>query len=291
LTVGREQVHHGIQVREDPLPRRPATRTNFHLASTVPVTIHAFPTMEPLSVEEWSVKHLDMPIRRDLLHLAVVYEGDKTRQGTASSKTRWEVHKSGRKLRPQKGSGRARLGDAGSPMLRGGGKVFGPKPRDFSTRLNRKMYDMAWRIALSYRYRRGELIVCGDGVELPLPRDYTDLVAAGHLGERLMNSYRAKAVTQILDAHCWGHAFDRTTIITTDRRPELFDALGQAGKHGRALELDDVDVKDLLETGRIVIERGALREMIKAHQSDLVSKILIHGVPPTGPPLGRTVVE
>ena len=252
--------------------------------------------MEPRSLEQWSVRHLHLPMRRDLLHLAVVYEGDKTRQGTASSKTRWDVKASSRKLRPQKGSGRARLGDAGSPLLRGGGKSFGPHPRDFSTRLNQKVYDMAWRIALSYRYRRGELLIVEDGVELPLPRDFTDLLdvpagTPGAISETLARSYRAKAVTQLLDAHRWGRAFGRTTFVTADRRPQLQMAFEAAGREGRVLELEDVDVKDLLETGRIVIEREALREMIKAHQSDLVSKIVVHGVAPTGPPLGETVVS
>jgi large subunit ribosomal protein L4 len=193
-------------------------------------------------------------------------------------------------LRPQKGSGRARQGDAGSPLLRGGGKTFGPKPRDFSTGLNQKMYDMAWRTALSYRYRRGELIVCADGVELPLPRDFTDLIEAGYLGDRLAGAYRAKAATQLLEAHRWGRGFGRTTFVTTDRRPELFDALAIAGEQGRALELADVDVKDLLETGRIVIEREALREMIQAHQRDLVTKVVVNGLAKGGPALGETIV-
>ena len=69
------------------------------------------------------------PIRRDILHLCVVHYLDGQRQGTASTKTRGEVRGSGAKIRPQKGSGRARLGDGQSPMLRGGGVVFGPKPR------------------------------------------------------------------------------------------------------------------------------------------------------------------
>ncbi|KAG8963986.1 54S ribosomal protein, mitochondrial [Tulasnella sp. 419] len=78
------------------------------------------------------------PIRRDILHLCVVHHRDGLRQGSANTKTRSEIKCSGRKLRPQKGTGRARLGDASSPMLRGGAVAFGPKPRDFSTKLPRK---------------------------------------------------------------------------------------------------------------------------------------------------------
>ncbi|KAH7880832.1 ribosomal protein L4 domain-containing protein [Lentinula edodes] len=89
------------------------------------------------------------PIRRDILHLCVNHYRDSLRQGSANTKTRGEVRGSGRKIRPQKGSGRARLGDAQSPMLRGGGVAFGPKPRDFSTKLPRKVIQMGMRVALS----------------------------------------------------------------------------------------------------------------------------------------------
>jgi len=97
------------------------------------------------------------PIRRDILHLCVVHHLDSLRQGSANTKTRSEVRGSGRKIRPQKGSGRARLGDAQSPMLRGGGVAFGPKPRDFSTKLPRKVIEMGMRVALSAKLREHSL--------------------------------------------------------------------------------------------------------------------------------------
>ncbi|KAG8995713.1 54S ribosomal protein, mitochondrial [Tulasnella sp. 427] len=99
------------------------------------------------------------PIRRDILHLCVVHYRDGLRQGSASTKTRAEVSGSGRKLRPQKGSGRARLGDRGSPMLRGGGRAFGPKPRDFATKLPRKVTGMGMRVALSAKLGERSLSV------------------------------------------------------------------------------------------------------------------------------------
>ncbi|KAK0478214.1 ribosomal protein L4 domain-containing protein [Armillaria novae-zelandiae] len=93
------------------------------------------------------------PIRRDILHLCVVQYRDSLRQGSANTKTRGEVRGSGRKIRPQKGTGKARLGDAQSPMLRGGGIAFGPKPRDFSTKLPRKVIQMGMRVALSTKVK------------------------------------------------------------------------------------------------------------------------------------------
>ncbi|KAF8640586.1 hypothetical protein AX17_000248 [Amanita inopinata Kibby_2008] len=97
------------------------------------------------------------PIRRDILHLCVTHYLDSLRQGTASTKTRGEVRGSGAKIRPQKGSGRARLGDGQSPMLVGGGVAFGPKPRDFSTKLPRKVIQMGMRVALSAKVRERQL--------------------------------------------------------------------------------------------------------------------------------------
>jgi large subunit ribosomal protein L4 len=209
--------------------------------------------MEPLRLESYSAKHLHVPLRRDILHRAVIFEGDATRQGTASSKTRYEVHGSHRKIRPQKGTGHARLGTRQSPMLKGGGKTFGPHPRDFATGLPRKMYDLAWRTALSYRYRRGELIICEDGMEI----------------EHGKPGY----IKQIFQYNRWGNEFGRSLVITEDVRENLFEALSNAGEDGRAQTETDVDVKDLLSLGRIIIEKRALDSILRQHQSDLVRRV------------------
>lgn len=188
-------------------------------------------------------------MRRDILHRAVIFEGDATRQGTASTKTRWEVHGSHAKIRPQKGTGRARLGTKQSPILRGGGKTFGPHPRDFATGLPRKMYDLAWRTALSWRYRKGDLIVCQDGMEIQRPdTEYAE---------------------QIFENNSWGREHGRSLIITTSERENLFKAMKENGSHGRVKVVGDVDVKNLLESGRVIIEKRALDMILNAHQKDL----------------------
>ncbi|CAM1507824.1 Fc.00g046720.m01.CDS01 [Cosmosporella sp. VM-42] len=266
-----------------------AIMNSWNPVSTVPLTVHAFPSLEPTSLEQWSVQHLYLPLRRDLLHLAVVYEGDATRQGTASSKTRYDVHGSHRKIRPQKGTGRARLGTKQSPSIRGGGKTFGPHPRDFSTKLNRKVYDKAWRTALSYRYRRGELIVCEDGMELVMPEDF-DIVAQKHMKDGLREAYLKRYMSGVLDNLGLGRASGRTTFVTGDRRERLYEAMEQVPWEGRALDFEDVDVKDLLETGQIVMERSVLKEMIEQHQSDLVSRAFVQGWVKDGPVIGTKVL-
>ncbi|KAF7561015.1 hypothetical protein G7046_g3120 [Stylonectria norvegica] len=257
--------------------------------STVPLTIHNFPSLEPTSLEQWSVQHLYLPMRRDLLHLAVIYEGDNTRQGTASSKTRFDVHGSHRKMRPQKGTGRARMGTKQSPINRGGGKTFGPSPRNFGTKLNRKVYDKAWRTALSYRYRRGELIICEDGMELTMPEEF-ELVAGKYLKDGLRETYLKRYMTGVLGSLGLGRASGRTLFVTGDRREQLYEAMEQVPWEGRALDFEDVDVKDLLETGKVVMERSVLKEMIQAHQSDLVSRVVMQGLIKGGPATGITVL-
>ncbi|KAH9944300.1 ribosomal protein L4 [Epithele typhae] len=124
------------------------------MSSLIPPEDGMDPSTELVELDPTVFNH---PIRRDILHLCVIHYLDGQRQGSASTKTRGEVRGSGAKIRPQKGTGRARLGDAQSPMLRGGGVAFGPKPRDFSTKLNRKVLQMGMRIALSARVKEHSL--------------------------------------------------------------------------------------------------------------------------------------
>ena len=225
-------------------PRRPAP-----IVPEVLTTVYSFPDMEPLRFAYYPATHLHLPLRRDILHRAVIFEGDAKRQGTASTKWRDDVHGSGRKIRPQKGTGRARLGDKKSPMLRGGGVAFGPHPRDFSTKLPRKIYDLAWRTALSYRYRKGELIIVDNQSDLE-------------------QNWRG-SINRIMKGNNWGNADGRSLIVTSDERPILFEAMSKAGQHGRIKTEADVDVKDLLELGRIIVEKRALDSILREHSSDL----------------------
>ncbi|KAF1962343.1 ribosomal protein L4, partial [Byssothecium circinans] len=216
---------------------------------SVLATIHRFPSLEPLRLERYPANHLHLPTRKDILHRAVIFEGDSTRLGTASTKTRWEVHGSARKIRPQKGSGRARLGDKKSPMLRGGGVSHGPKPRDFSTDLPKKVYDLAWRTALSYRFRKGELIIVDNAIEIESP------------SHCLLN--------HIFDLHDRERGKGRSLLVTGTNRPLLEQALERMNRRRQALTWEEVDVKDLLELSRVIIERSALKNILLHHQEDL----------------------
>ena len=98
------------------------------------------------------------------------------RQGNAKSKERSELSGSTRKLGRQKGGGGARHGDINSPLLRGGARVFGPKPRDYSFKLNKKVKVLARKSALSYKAQENAIIVLEDFVfEAPKTKEFVKI--------------------------------------------------------------------------------------------------------------------
>ena len=111
-----------------------------------------------------------------VLYLAVKQYLGNQRQGTAKSKERSEHAGSTRKLIRQKGGGGARRGDINSPVLVGGGRVFGPKPRDYRTKLNKKVKVLARKSALSYKAKENAIIVVEDfNFEAPKTKEFVNL--------------------------------------------------------------------------------------------------------------------
>ena len=99
------------------------------------------------------------------------------RQGTAKSKERSEISGSTRKLGRQKGGGGARRGDINSPVLVGGARVFGPKPRDYRFKLNKKVKALSRRSALSYKVQEGALVVVEDfTLDTPRTKSFIEIV-------------------------------------------------------------------------------------------------------------------
>ncbi len=98
------------------------------------------------------------------------------RQGTAKAKERSEHTGSTRKLGRQKGGGGARRGDINSPLLKGGGRVFGPQPRDYGFKLNKKVKVLARKSALSYKAQENAIIVVEDfNLEAPKTKDFINI--------------------------------------------------------------------------------------------------------------------
>src|SRR5215472_15264515 len=113
------------------------------------------------------------------VHDVVVAYQAAQRMGTASTKTMGEVAGSGKKPWRQKGTGRARAGSFASPLWRGGGVVFGPKPRDFAKKVSRKTRQLALRKALSERLRAGDIVVLDDlKLESPKTKAFKGVLSA-----------------------------------------------------------------------------------------------------------------
>lgn len=107
------------------------------------------------------------------------------RQGTHKAKERSELSGSTRKLIRQKGSGGARRGDINSPLLSGGARVFGPRPRNYSFKLNKKLKALARRSALSYKAKNNEIIVVEDfNFDAPKTKAFKAISAALKVGEK-----------------------------------------------------------------------------------------------------------
>ena len=178
----------------------------------------------------------DVPFREAVVHQAVVCLLANRRQGTSSTKTRGEIVGSTRKLFSQKGTGRARRGSSKSPLVRGGGTVFGPSPRSYRQRLPRKMKRLAFRCALSMKAREGDVWVVDDlPVERPRTKDIVALLSsAGQPGSAL--------------------------IVTPEPQPVL--ALSARNIQGANVRpCATLSTLDVMTTGKVITTVSALRKM------------------------------
>ena len=106
------------------------------------------------------------------------------RQGNHKTKERGEVKGSRRKIRKQKGSGAARVGDIKNPIFRGGGRIFGPKPRKYTIKLNKKVKKIARKSALTYKASENNIIVLEDfSFEHPKTKSYTEFLSVFEQGD------------------------------------------------------------------------------------------------------------
>ncbi|MEO1094916.1 MAG: 50S ribosomal protein L4 [Cyanobacteria bacterium J06638_28] len=170
-----------------------------------------------------------------IVHRALVRQMHNSRQGTLAAKTRSEVRGGGRKPWRQKGTGRARAGSSRSPLWKGGGVIFGPKPRDFSVKMNRKERRLALRTA--FQSRLEEAVVVQEFAEnLPRPRT-REVVAAM---ER------------------WGIAADaKVLFILTDLQENVALSIRNIGR-AKLIAATNLNVYDLLTADRLVVTSAAL---------------------------------
>jgi large subunit ribosomal protein L4 len=180
-----------------------------------------------------------------ILHRAIVRQQANSRQGTVSTKTRAEVSGGGRKPWRQKGTGRARAGSNRSPLWRGGGVTFGPKPRDYSLKMNRKERRLALRTAFQSRVE--DLIVVQDFAD-KLPRPKTkDLLAA-------MQGWGIDPTSKVL-------------MILGDRSENVYLSARNVEKV-RLISATNLNVYDILAADQLVVTASALEKIQEVYGDD-----------------------
>lgn len=206
----------------------------------VPALVHrALDDLTPTSALPLPGRIFNAPVRADLVHRAVHWQLAKRRAGTASTKSRGEVAASGRKSRPQKGSGRSRQGAVSSPVFRGGGRAHGPRPRDWGYALPAGVRRAALRATLSSKLWGGQLWVVESGALASVRT--ADLVAAvGGAGWKS---------ALVLDDAGGGAVDAGLRQATANVQPVL------------AMHVDGANVYDLLRFEMIVLTRPALERL------------------------------
>ncbi|XGV96449.1 MAG: 50S ribosomal protein L4 [Leptolyngbya sp. BL-A-14] len=173
-----------------------------------------------------------------IVHRALTRQLANVRQGTASTKTRAEVSGGGRKPWRQKGTGRARAGSNRSPLWRGGGVIFGPKPRDYSIKMNRKERRLALRTAIQSRI--DDLVVVQDFAD-QLSRPKTKEVAKALAG--------------------WGVEPRSKVLLIVAERDENVYLSARNIDNLRMISASNLNVFDLLAADRIVMTASALTKI------------------------------
>ncbi|AAD36565.1 50S ribosomal protein L4 [Thermotoga maritima MSB8] len=177
------------------------------------------------------------------------------RAGTASTKTRGEVSGGGRKPWPQKHTGRARHGSIRSPIWRHGGVVHGPKPRDWSKKLNKKMKKLALRSALSVKYRENKLLVLDDlKLERPKTKSLKEILQNLQLSDKKTLIVLPWKEEGYMNVKLSGRNLPDVKVIIADNPNN--------SKNGeKAVRIDGLNVFDMLKYDYLVLTR------------DMVSKI------------------
>ncbi len=160
------------------------------------------------------------------------------RQGTHKSKERSDLSGSTRKLFRQKGTGGARRGDIKSPLLRGGARVFGPKPRDYSQKLNKKVNRLARKSALSSKATKGKLIVLEDfSFDAPRTKSYIDILNALNLSN------------------------EKTLLVTSDYEKNLYLSSRNIEK-ASVTRAQDLNTYEILHSTTLILSEGAIEKIV-----------------------------
>lgn len=159
------------------------------------------------------------------------------RQGTHKAKHRGEISGSTRKIKKQKGTGTARAGSIKSPLFKGGGRIFGPEPRDYSFKLNKKLKQLARRSTLTYKAQQGNITILEDfSFAAPQTKAYVEMLQHLQLGEQ--------RTLLILPA------VDKNIVLASRNIPHATVAL-----------VEQINTYDLLHAKKLLISEAALEKL------------------------------
>ncbi len=162
------------------------------------------------------------------------------RQGTHKAKERGEVAGSTRKIKRQKGTGTARFGDIKNPLFRGGGRVFGPRPRNYSQKLNKKVKRLAKKSALSGKLAEGKLFVIEDfSFDSPKTKEYINIL-------KNLNA-----------------ATERSILVTSDYEKEVFLSSRNL-KKSAVVKADELNTYQILLANSVILSEGSVETIVKS---------------------------
>lgn len=190
---------------------------------------------EKVSQRELPDALFDVPIKRSVLHEVVTMQLSCRRKGFATVKHRSDIRGSGRKLFRQKGTGRARRGNIKSPLLRGGGVVFGPDNRSYSYKVPKKKRKLALKMALSSKLKDQKIIV---------------------LDQFEMEKIKTKAFVEIintLDA--------KNALIVTEKKNENLELSSRNVPGIKVMRTEGINVYDILKYKYLVLLESSVNEI------------------------------
>jgi large subunit ribosomal protein L4 len=179
-----------------------------------------------------------VPVNRHVLHQVVVSQLAGRRMGTASTKTRSEVSRSGKKLYRQKGTGRARSGPASSPTRRGGGVIFGPSPRSYVKKIPKRIRKAALKMALADKFLAERLVVL-DEISLP--------------------DWKTKKFAQIMNV------FDvRKALIVTEGKNKNLEISSKNLPWVKVMRVEGINVYDILNHEHLFLVQSTIPKIEEA---------------------------
>ena len=187
---------------------------------------------EKVSQVELEDDIFSIPVKPNVLHEVVTMQLANRRAGSASVKHRSDVKGSRKKLFRQKGTGRARRGDVKSPLLRGGGSVFGPDPRSYSYKVPKKVKRLALKMALSSKLKEDNIIVL-DKFEL--------------------DQIRTKEFLSVMDA-----LNTKNALIITEKENKNLELSSRNVPDVKVLKVDGMNVHDILKYKRLVLLEASI---------------------------------